>query len=416
MFNIVTPENDENYALFERYLARSFSFAVTGLTTLLRLLLVTKIRKITDKKVLLITATEQNALKYQNDFFKAFGIKSEILPFQNISMYESVSPNRYDYAEQVRILTEKPDIVIAPVKALLEKFPTENFYKNNLLSLIVTTEVWILIYNIFLSLYNNKPFDTYSLIKEMLFLQKVPLMNMWYMPIIIGIYIAIPYVSKVVHTFSIKTLKIPIILVFVCIFIMPTLNLILKTFKLDQYNCILDISFLGGGYGLYIVGGYLIREKIIKKINIIHKNITNGEEQIELEYITECDNKEKYLQLLKERRKLDIIKGFTTKGIHRDDFLIYINGKETSVYGSQGQNRTAMLSLKLSELNVVYDEIGEYPILLLDDFMSELDRTRRKNFLENIEGTQVIITGTEKLDIENLKYLEYNVSNGKVLK
>lgn len=142
----------------------------------------------------------------------------------------------------------------------------KKFYKKNLLPLIVTTEVWILIYNIFLSLYNNKPFDTYSLIKEMLFLQKVPLMNMWYMPMIIGIYIAIPYVSKVVHTFSIKTLKIPIILIFVCIFIMPTLNLILKTFKLDQYNCILDISFLGGCYGLYIVGGYLIREKIIKKI------------------------------------------------------------------------------------------------------------------------------------------------------
>lgn len=157
-------------------------------------------------------------------------------------------------------------------------------------------------------------------------------------------------------------------------------------------------------------------EKIIKKINIIHKNITNGEEQIELEYITECDNKEKYLQLLKERRKLDIIKGFTTKGIHRDDFVIYINKKEIKIFGSQGQNRTAMLSLKLAELQVIYDEIGEYPILLLDDFMSELDRTRRKNFLENIEGTQVIITGTEKLDIENLKYLEYNVSNGKVLK
>ena len=157
-------------------------------------------------------------------------------------------------------------------------------------------------------------------------------------------------------------------------------------------------------------------KKIIKKINIIHKNITNGEEQIELEYITECDNKEKYLQLLKERRKLDIIKGFTTKGIHRDDFVIYINKKEIKIFGSQGQNRTAMLSLKLAELQVIYDEIGEYPILLLDDFMSELDRTRRKNFLENIEGTQVIITGTEKLDIENLKYLEYNVSNGKVLK
>ena len=157
-------------------------------------------------------------------------------------------------------------------------------------------------------------------------------------------------------------------------------------------------------------------EKIIKKINIIHKNITTGEEQIELEYITECNSKEKYLKLLKERRKLDIIKGFTTKGIHRDDFMIYINKKDIKIFGSQGQNRTAMLSLKLAELQVIYDEIGEYPILLLDDFMSELDRTRRKNFLENIEGTQVIITGTEKLDIENLDYLEYNVSNGKVLK
>ena len=157
-------------------------------------------------------------------------------------------------------------------------------------------------------------------------------------------------------------------------------------------------------------------EKIIKKLDIIHKNITNGEEQIELEYVTECDSKEKYLKLLKERRKLDIIKGFTTKGVHRDDFMIYINKKDIKIFGSQGQNRTAMLSLKLAELQVIYDEIGEYPILLLDDFMSELDKTRRKNFLENIEGTQVIITGTEKLDIENLKYLEYNVSNGKVLK
>ena len=157
-------------------------------------------------------------------------------------------------------------------------------------------------------------------------------------------------------------------------------------------------------------------EKIIKKIDIIHKKITNGEEQIKFEYITECDNKEKYLKLLKERRKLDIIKGFTTKGIHRDDFVIYINKKEIKIFGSQGQNRTAMLSLKLAELQVIYDEIGEYPILLLDDFMSELDKTRRKNFLENIEGTQVIITGTEKLDIENLEYLEYNVSKGKVLK
>ena len=86
--------------MFERYLTKSFSFAITGLTTILRLFLITKIKKITDKKILFITSTEQSALKYQNDLLKAFNEKTELIPFQNISMYESVSPNRYDYAEQ----------------------------------------------------------------------------------------------------------------------------------------------------------------------------------------------------------------------------------------------------------------------------------------------------------------------------
>lgn len=141
MFKINAPENNENYALFENYLAKKFSFAITGLTTILRLLLVTKIRKITDKKILFVTSNEQNALRYQNDLEKAFGVKSELLPFQNISMYETVSPNRYDYAEQYRVLTEKPDIVIAPVKALLEKFPTKSFYKNNSITIKIGDEI-----------------------------------------------------------------------------------------------------------------------------------------------------------------------------------------------------------------------------------------------------------------------------------
>ncbi len=141
MFKIQSPENDMNYALFERYLAKSFSFAVTGLTTILRLLLIQKIQKITDKKILVITSTEQNALKYQNDLKKAFGVESDLLPFQNISMYESVPPNRYDYAEQVRILLDKPDVVIAPVKTLLEKFPDAEFYKKNSINLKVGDEI-----------------------------------------------------------------------------------------------------------------------------------------------------------------------------------------------------------------------------------------------------------------------------------
>ena len=156
-------------------------------------------------------------------------------------------------------------------------------------------------------------------------------------------------------------------------------------------------------------------KKIIQKINKIHSEITENKEKLEIEYISNCENKENYLKLLKERRKLDIIKGFTTKGIHRDDFMIYINEKEVGAYGSQGQNRTVVLSLKLAELNVIYDEIGEYPILLLDDFMSELDIERRKNFLNNIKNTQVILTGTEKIDLPNLEYNLYNVKKGEIV-
>lgn len=156
-------------------------------------------------------------------------------------------------------------------------------------------------------------------------------------------------------------------------------------------------------------------EKISKKINKIHGEITENKEELKIDYISNCEDKENYLKILKERRKLDIIKGFTTKGVHRDDFMIYINGKEVNIYGSQGQNRTVILSLKLSELNVVYEEIGEYPILLLDDFMSELDEERRKNFLNNIKDTQVILTGTEKIDLPNLEYNLYNIKKGEVV-
>lgn len=142
----------------------------------------------------------------------------------------------------------------------------KKFYKKNLIPLILVTEVWIIIYNLFISIYNNKNFDTYSLVKEMLFIEEVPLMNMWYMPMIIGIYIAIPYISKIVHTFTLKSLKYPMGLVFILTFIFPTINILLKTFKLEQYGNLLNLSFLGGIYGIYIISGYLISNGIIKKV------------------------------------------------------------------------------------------------------------------------------------------------------
>ena len=185
--------------------------------------------------------------------------------------------------------------------------------------------------------------------------------------------------------------------------------------KPEEMLEIWDENLAEYGEKIYIYRNEFIK-KLLNRINNIHKNITDAKEEIRIEYLSNCDNKENYLKLLKERRKLDIIKGYTTKGIHRDDFVIYINDKEVSTYGSQGQNRTAVLSLKLSELQVVYDEIGEYPILLLDDFMSELDEVRRKNFLNNIKNTQVILTGTDKIELSDVEYSSFNVKEGKIIK
>lgn len=161
---------------------------------------------------------------------------------------------------------------------------------------------------------------------------------------------------------------------------------------------------------------YEFVEKIKEKIGDIHRKITENNEEIYIKYISDFVLKEKFLNKLKENRRKDIQKGYTTSGVHRDDFDIFINDKKINVYGSQGQHRTAMLSLKLSELYVIYDDIGEYPILLLDDFMSELDEKRRKNFVRNITEAQVLITGTHEIILENLKYNVYNVKRGKVNK
>jgi len=154
-------------------------------------------------------------------------------------------------------------------------------------------------------------------------------------------------------------------------------------------------------------------EKIKEKIVDIHRKITNDKEQIKIEFISDFKNKEEFIKLLEKNRKIDIIKGFTGKGIHRDDLVLYINDKDIGIYGSQGQHRSAILSIKLSELEIIKDETEENPILLLDDFMSELDKTRRENFLEDVKDTQIIITCTDKLELNNKNKKLFYVENRK---
>ena len=159
---------------------------------------------------------------------------------------------------------------------------------------------------------------------------------------------------------------------------------------------------------------YEFIEKIKNKIKSVHNVITENNEDIDIEYVTDFTTKEEFIKKLKNCRKVDIIKGYSTKGIHRDDFNVYINENLVNVYGSQGQHRTAILSLKMSELKVIYDEIGENPILLLDDFMSELDEKRRTNFLEFIRDTQVLVTCTDKFVLAKNNFNLYNVKSGKI--
>ncbi len=196
-------------------------------------------------------------------------------------------------------------------------------------------------------------------------------------------------------------------------------NNYLKTITKDTYDKnlleIYDEKLAEYGVIIYKYREEFI-EKIKKKINIIHRNITGEKEEIKIKYLSDSFQKEEILKKMKENRKIDIIKGYTTNGIHRDDIIFYINGKQVNVYGSQGQQRTTILSLKLCELEIIKEEIGEAPILLLDDFMSELDEKRKNNFLKNIKDMQIIITCTDDIELENIKINKYQIQEGKVLR
>ena len=91
----------------------------------------------------------------------------------------------------------------------------KKFYKRNLLPIVITTEIWIVLYTIFIWMWRKQEFNYIVLIKRMLFLDIDMFSNMWYMPMIIGMYIAIPFLSKIVKTYSMKSLKFPIIIVLI---------------------------------------------------------------------------------------------------------------------------------------------------------------------------------------------------------
>jgi DNA replication and repair protein RecF len=157
----------------------------------------------------------------------------------------------------------------------------------------------------------------------------------------------------------------------------------------------------------------------------IHSGITRDHETLDIEYKSSVQVSDSLdmTKIIKEYQlKFDKIKekemerGTTLAGPHRDDLALYVNGKDVQTYGSQGQQRTTALSLKLAEIELIKSEVGEYPLLLLDDVLSELDDSRQSHLLNTIQGkvqTFVTTTSVDGIEHETLKSASlFKVENG----
>lgn len=139
------------------------------------------------------------------------------------------------------------------------------------------------------------------------------------------------------------------------------------------------------------------RTAFVKELNEIvkeiHTNLTGGAEQLEVIYepSTASDG---FDENLKRNMERDLRLKMTSVGPHRDDLMFMVNGIDIRKYGSQGQQRTAALSLKLSEIYLVKRKIKDTPVLLLDDVLSELDSNRQNYLLESIHDIQTVVTCT----------------------
>lgn len=190
---------------------------------------------------------------------------------------------------------------------------------------------------------------------------------------------------------------------------------------LDVYND--QLSILGSNI-IYL------RKKFLKEIEQIAQekhSIISKEENLKIKY--ECnfieeeteveEILEKFKNKLMERKELEIIRGQSMVGPHRDDIIFYINGQEATKFASQGQQRTIVLSLKLAELDIIAQKTGDSPVLLLDDVLAELDDIRQNYLLKTIDqNTQTIITSVDTLLFDE-KFLEsvkiYKIEKGKIL-
>ena len=164
------------------------------------------------------------------------------------------------------------------------------------------------------------------------------------------------------------------------------------------------------------------RRKFIEDLNEIireiHKNLTGKKEKIVLKYDYSV-NYDEFLTVLQRKREIDLKYASTGAGPHRDDIEFLVNGIDIRRFGSQGQQRTSALSLKLAQIELVKRQTGETPILLLDDVLSELDSSRKNYLLDSIKDIQTLITctGLEEFINSHLQIDKmFQVKSGKIVR
>lgn len=163
-----------------------------------------------------------------------------------------------------------------------------------------------------------------------------------------------------------------------------------------------------------------LRKKIMAEISVLAGEkyaAISGREQERFVLTYDCclqgteDIPGQMKAMLQKRRSEDVYRATTTFGPHREELLLTLSGREMKLFASQGQIRTAALSMKLAQLEMFRQKTGDAPVLLLDDVMSELDMTRRTRLLEEIKGVQTFITCTDETDLEGcLEKRSYQVS------
>ncbi len=197
-------------------------------------------------------------------------------------------------------------------------------------------------------------------------------------------------------------------------------NDLLKAMQLDKDKDMLLLDILTDQLISYLEEIVNKRKEFISKINHytnkIYKYLSNSKENLEIKYLPSIESN--YKKEFVSKYKYDIITGATNLGAHRDDIEFYLDNHFVKTHASQGEMRSSVLSVKLALIDYIYDYKKDYPILLLDDVLSELDEERQNNLINYIQDkTQNFITSTVIKGI-NLKkindYKLFTIENGQI--